>query len=147
LKPRLLMVCLGNICRSPLAKEIMAKKTAHLNIEVDSAGTANYHENKPADVRSVAVAKSFGLNLSAHRARAFQKSDFQNFTHIFVMDQQNYKDLLSLAENENEASKIQLICPTQKEVPDPFYENETAFLKVFHILEAACTEQAKKLKI
>ncbi len=137
------MVCLGNICRSPLAKVIMAKKTAPLNIEVDSAGTAAYHQNQPADPRSISVAKSFGLDLSTHRARAFQKSDFQNFTHIFVMDKQNYSDLLALAENEKEASKIHMICSDLEEVPDPYHHDETAFLNVFHILEDACNNQLK----
>lgn len=141
------MVCLGNICRSPLAKVIMAEKTAHLNIEVDSAGTANYHENQPADLRSIAIAKSFGLDLSSHRARAFQKADFKNFTHIFAMDKQNYKFLMSLAKNKEEASKIQLIRPDQMEVPDPYHQNETAFLNVFYILEEACAVQAKNFKI
>lgn len=141
------MVCLGNICRSPLAKVIMAEKTAHLNIEVDSAGTANYHENQPADLRSIAIAKSFGLDLSSHRTRAFQKADFKNFTHIFAMDKQNYKFLMSLAKNKEEASKIQLIRPDQMEVPDPYHQNETAFLNVFYILEEACAVQAKNFKI
>ena len=146
MKIRILMVCLGNICRSPLAKVIMAQKTAHLNIEVDSAGTANYHENQAADSRSIAVAKSFGLDLSDHRARAFRKEDFKTFSHIFAMDQQNYDFLVKQAQSEEERKKIQFMRPTEEEVPDPYYHDEAAFLNVFRILEQACSAQLKKFE-
>ena len=138
------MVCLGNICRSPLAKVILRNKTKHLKIEIDSAGTANFHEYKPADPRRIAVAKKFGINLSSHRARGFCKSDFKEFTYIFVMDKKNYTYLSQLAENSLERSKIHYLRENEEEVPDPYYGDESDFLNVFNILEEACSKQLKK---
>ena len=89
------MVCLGNICRSPIAHGIMANISP--NSFVDSAGTASYHIGSPPDPRSILVAKNNGIDISHQSARQFQSSDFSKFDHIFVMDSQNYRDVIAKA--------------------------------------------------
>ena len=117
------MVCLGNICRSPLAEGILSHKTQHLDIKIDSAGTAGYHIGEIPDSRSIAIAKKYGIDLSTQRARQFTKTDFEKFDTIYAMDKNNYASLLSLAENENERKKVKMILneldpESFKSVPD-----------------------------
>ena len=146
---KILMVCLGNICRSPLAQGIMQSKLSK-NFIVDSAGTGGWHAGELPDKRSIDTAKKRGLDITNQRARQFIKSDFDNFDHIFVMDNSNYKDVLALAPNEEAKSKVKLILneifPNQNiDVPDPYYGGQDGFENVFDMLDQACEEIARKL--
>jgi protein-tyrosine phosphatase len=141
---KILMVCLGNICRSPLAEGIMKHKIVQngLDWQVDSAGTGNYHVGELPDHRSVAVAKKYGIDITDQRARQFQKNDFEKFDHIFVMDSSNYQNVLKLSSSDEDQQKVKLImdCLAEaemREVPDPYWDNE-GFEKVFKMLDGAC---------
>ncbi|WP_445712889.1 low molecular weight protein-tyrosine-phosphatase [Flavobacterium sp.] len=147
---KILMVCLGNICRSPLAEGIMHSKLSE-DFIVDSAGTGGWHAGELPDKRSVATAKSKGLDITNQRARQFKKSDFDTFDHIFVMDNSNYKDVMALAPNEEAKSKVKLILneifPGENvDVPDPYYGGQDGFENVYNMLDQACEEIARKLK-
>lgn len=138
---RILMVCLGNICRSPLAEGILKSKL-NANFEVDSAGTAAYHVGNPPDKRSIAVAQQFGIDISQQRARQFKKDDFNSFDLIFVMDQNNYNDVVELA-IPAQRRKVHLL-RENSEVPDPYYGDASAFEAVFHLIDTACETLVKK---
>lgn len=147
---KILMVCLGNICRSPLAEDIMRSKLSE-DFTVDSAGTGGWHAGELPDKRSIATAKNRGLDITNQRARQFKRSDFDTFDHIFVMDNSNYKDVLALAPNEEAKSKVKLILneifPNENvDVPDPYYGGQEGFENVFDMLDQACEEIARKLK-
>ncbi|UGS23011.1 low molecular weight protein-tyrosine-phosphatase [Flavobacterium channae] len=147
---KILMVCLGNICRSPLAEGIMRSKLSE-DFTVDSAGTGGWHAGELPDKRSIATAKNRGLDITNQRARQFKKSDFDTFDHIFVMDNSNYKDVLALAPNDVAKSKVKLILnelfPGENvDVPDPYYGGQDGFENVFDMLDQACEEIARKLK-
>ena len=144
---KILMVCLGNICRSPLAEGILRSKLDE-NYFVDSAGTGNWHVGQPPDKRSVAVAKKYGIDISQQRARQFSPKDFEDFDLIFVMDESNFEDVISLTENENHKSKVKFILenPENKNVPDPYYGGEEEFETVYRILDDATNEFITKLK-
>ena len=147
----ILMVCLGNICRSPLAEGILAQKTQHLNIFVDSAGTAGYHVGNLPDPRSIEIAKKYNINLRNQRARQFSRTDFEKFDLIYAMDKSNYAHLTSLAENKEERKKIRMILneinPNAYEsVPDPYYGGENGFQNVYNMLEEACKKIAKQIE-
>ena len=143
---KILMVCLGNICRSPLAQGILESKITS-NTVVDSAGTAAYHVGNPPDPRSIAVAKENGIPISQFRARKFTREDFKNFNHIYVMDQSNYKDVIGLAETCEEQEKVSLLLPDEKEVPDPYYGGPEGFESCYSLLDDACTQIVKKLNL
>ena len=108
---KILMICLGNICRSPLAQGVLAHlaKDAGLDWEVDSAGTGNWHVGSPPDKRSVAVAKKYGIDISKQRCRQFHVGDFDVFDRIIVMDTQNLEDILSLARDQADLSNHLII--------------------------------------
>jgi protein-tyrosine phosphatase len=147
---KILMVCLGNICRSPLAEGILASKLAPNKFTVDSAGTGNWHIGKKPDERSIAVAHKNGLDISIQKARQFSKTDFDSYDYIFVMDNSNYNDLISLAENESQKNKVNLILnalfPNENvDVPDPYYGLANGFDNVYQMLDEACTVVASKL--
>ena len=147
---KILMVCLGNICRSPLAEGILRSKLSE-NFIVDSAGTGGWHAGELPDKRSIAIARLKGLDISNQRARQFKISDFTTFDHIFVMDNTNYKEVLALAPNEATKSKVKLILneisPNDNvDVPDPYYGGVDGFENVYNMLDQACDEIAKKLK-
>lgn len=135
------MVCLGNICRSPLAEGILKSKL-NANFEVDSAGTAAYHVGNPPDKRSIAVAQQFGIDISQQRARQFKKDDFNSFDLIFVMDQNNYNDVVELA-IPAQRRKVHLL-RENNDVPDPYYGDASAFEAVFHLIDTACETLVKK---
>jgi len=143
---KILMVCLGNICRSPLAQGILESKITS-NTFIDSAGTAAYHVGNPPDPRSIAVAKQNGIPISQFRARKFTREDFKNFNHIYVMDQSNYKDVIGLAEIHAEQEKVSLLLPDKKEVPDPYYGGPEGFESCYSLLDDACTQIVKKLNL
>jgi len=147
---KILMVCLGNICRSPLAEGIMRSKLSE-DFIVDSAGTGGWHAGELPDKRSISTAKGRGLDITNQRARQFKKSDFDTFDHIFVMDNSNYKHVLALAPNEEAKLKVKLILneifPNENvDVPDPYYGGQDGFENVFDILDQACEEIVRKLK-
>ncbi len=138
---KVLMVCLGNICRSPLAEGILKSKSK--NIIVDSAGTAEYHIGNKPDIRSIEIAKKYNLDISDQRARQFNTNDFNIYDKIYAMDNDNYSKIISLAENQKEIDKVDLILnesyPNQyKSVPDPYYGGEKGFENIFHLLNNAC---------
>ena len=150
MKTKVLMVCLGNICRSPLAEGILTSKINPERVWVDSAGTAGYHVGSAPDPRSIAVAQKYGLDISGQRCRRFSYSDFTEFDFIYVMDQSNYADIVSLAQNEMEISKVQLLLQQADlglaEVPDPYYGGADGFEKVFEMIDAACEVIAKQIE-
>ena len=143
------MVCLGNICRSPLAEGILRSKLSEKFI-VDSAGTGGWHAGELPDKRSIAIARLKGLDISNQRARQFKVSDFTTFDHIFVMDNTNYKEVIALAPNEATKSKVKLILNEifpndNNDVPDPYYGGIDGFENVYNMLDQACDEIARKL--
>jgi protein-tyrosine phosphatase len=135
------MVCLGNICRSPLAEGILASKTNTREILVDSAGTAGYHVGNPPDPRSVEVAASHGIDISRQRCRRFTQADFDEFDYIFAMDRENLLHLQEQARSEADLAKVSLLLQAAKmaeeEVPDPYYGGDDGFLHVFRMLDRA----------
>ncbi|RED45904.1 protein-tyrosine phosphatase [Seonamhaeicola aphaedonensis] len=144
------MVCLGNICRSPLAEGILKSKLTSHSFFIDSAGTANYHTGKQPDSRSIAVAKKYGLDISHLKARQFTVNDFDNFDFIYVMDDSNYQNVLRLARSESDVQKVSMILnlvyPNQNyDVPDPYYGGDQGFENVYKMLDEACTIIADKL--
>lgn len=145
------MVCLGNICRSPLAEGLLRSKLDGDKFVVDSAGTANYHIGKAPDERSVAVAKKYGLDISHLKARQFKVSDFNVFDVIYVMDNSNYENVKALARDEKELAKVKFILnevyPNQNQaVPDPYYGGDDGFEQTYNMLNKACAVVAEKLK-
>ncbi len=147
---KILMVCLGNICRSPLAEGILKSKLTTASYCIDSAGTAGWHQGKLPDARSIAVAKKYGMDISNQRSRKFVLADFVNFDVIFAMDANNYADLMEMSRNSEEASKIRMILDvledTDKNVPDPYYGDEEGFEHVYSLLEKACSIIAEKYR-
>ncbi|WP_207533678.1 low molecular weight protein-tyrosine-phosphatase [Desertivirga arenae] len=135
---KILMVCLGNICRSPLAHGIMENivKEKGLDWSVDSAGTGDWHIGSPPDRRSIAVAKSYGLDISTQVCRQFNVTDFDEFDRIFVMDKMNLRDVLNHARNEEDKRKVRLLLNTEV-VPDPYYE-DNQFDPVYQLIEQGC---------
>ncbi len=147
---KILMVCLGNICRSPLAEGILRSKLPADSYFIDSAGTGSWHVGNPPDTRSVKIAKQKGLNISNLKGRQFSEKDFQDFDYIYVMDTQNYRDVIHLASNENEKAKVQLILDAifpgeNVDVPDPYFGLQDGFERVFDMLDEACDIIAEKL--
>lgn len=140
---KILMVCLGNICRSPLAEGILQAKLQSTQVVIDSAGTAAYHVGQLPDVRSIEVARKHGIDITNQRARKFIVEDFDKFDFIFAMDHSNYKNLKELARNTHDKEKIHLILnaldlDANHEVPDPYYGDEDSFEMVFNMLDEAC---------
>lgn len=144
------MVCLGNICRSPLAEGILASKLPKDKFHIDSAGTGNYHIGKQPDSRSIATAKKNGLDISNQKARQFSSKDFEVFDYIFVMDNSNYDNVIELAKNNEQKAKVDLILnqlfPGENvDVPDPYYGLQNGFDMVYQMLDETCDILAKKL--
>ena len=149
-KTKILMVCLGNICRSPLAHGILESKLPKEHFYIDSAGTAAYHVGEKPDHRSIAVAKSKGIDISSQKARQFSEVDFERFDVIYAMDQSNYQNILHLAQSESDKRKVKLIlnelsAKSNSEVPDPYYGGDKGFENVYHMLDEACDVIADKL--
>ena len=144
------MVCLGNICRSPLAEGILKSKINTSKIFVDSAGTAAYHVGNLADERSIEVAKKYGIDITNQRARKFTVKDFDTFDVIYAMDESNYQNILMLARNSDDEKKVQLIlnvidADKNASVPDPYYGGNQGFENVYKMLDEACEVIANKL--
>jgi protein-tyrosine phosphatase len=145
---KILMVCLGNICRSPLAEGILKSKLPN-SFEVDSAGTGFWHAGEQPDHRSVKVAMQFGIDISYQRARQIKPEDLDYFDIVFVMDSNNKKDVLALCKNDSQKRKIKLILEeanlNELNVPDPYYGDEKDFLHVFNLLDKACENLTQQL--
>ena len=142
---KILFVCLGNICRSPLAEGILQAKVnaAGLDWQVDSAGTANYHVGETPHKLSVRVAKEHGVDISKKRVRQLAKLDFTIFDKIYVMDRENYNSAQRIAGDSWDVTKIDYLLNESfpgenREVPDPWYGGYENFKEVFTLLEDAC---------
>lgn len=140
---KVLMVCLGNICRSPLAEGILKNKikTNQLDWQVDSAGTGAYHIGELPDPRSIAIAKKYGINLTDQRARKIKPQDLEDFDLILTMDRSNYSNVVQLAQNEVQRNKVKPILdfadePSHREVPDPYWD-DNGFQLVYDMLDNA----------
>lgn len=138
------MVCLGNICRSPLAEGILKSKISDNHV-VESAGTIDMHEGNQPDKRSIEVAKKHGIDISSQKSKHIQSSDLDNYDLVFCMDKNNLKDVKSLATNEKQIQKISLVLDNS-EVPDPYWGKADDFEDVFQLLDKACDEIVKNLK-
>ena len=145
------MVCLGNICRSPLADGLLREKVKQLNLDivVDSAGTSNHHVGQAPDTRMSAIASQKGLTIDNLKARQFTKTDFGDFDLIFVMDKSNYSNVVALASSEEDRAKVHLMLnelhPNQDlEVPDPYFGGEQGFTDVYNLLDDATNALIKK---
>jgi protein-tyrosine phosphatase len=148
------MVCLGNICRSPMAEGILRQKAEErgLNIEVDSAGTGDYHVGEAPDDRAIATARKFGVDISGLKARQFQAEDFDRFDRIFVMDASNHRNVLALTDDAAHSGKVSLLLDAvypgeEMEVPDPWFGNLEGFDRCFSMLETACDNVVKEIEI
>ncbi len=147
---KVLMVCLGNICRSPLAEGILQSKINSDTIFVDSAGTGAYHVGNLPDERSIEVARKYGINITNQRARKFTVKDFDNFDFIYPMDESNYRNIIALARNTADKAKVKMILnevyPNENaSVPDPYYGGKQGFENVYKMLDQACEIIAEKL--
>lgn len=145
------MVCLGNLCRSPLAEGILASKLPKDKFFVDSAGTGDYHVGKQPDVRSIAVAKKNGIDITKQRARQFSEKDFEDFDYIYAMDHSNQQDILELTNTPSHEKKVNLILnelfPSENvDVPDPYFGVENGFTNVYQLLDEVCEVIANKLQ-
>jgi protein-tyrosine phosphatase len=142
---KILMVCLGNICRSPLAEGVLRHhltKRSLQHIEVDSAGTSSWHAGENPDSRSVQNAKQHGVDISKLVSRQFTAADFERFDRIYVMDASNYRDVIQLAKSDAHREKVSFVLDTifpgeNRAVPDPYYGGEEGFENVFRLLEKA----------
>ena len=147
---KILMVCLGNICRSPLAEGILKSKLPSNSFIVDSAGTANYHVDSPPDKRSIVTARSHGLEISHLRGRQFNSDDFEVFDLIYTMDNSNYQNVIRQARKEEDKLKVKLILNEvypgkDLDVPDPYYGGDQGFENVYQMLNEACEIISNKL--
>jgi len=146
---KILMVCLANICRSPMAEGLLESKLTDKTIQVDSAGTGGYFIDTPPDERAITVAASHDLDISQKCSRIFTIHDFDDFNIIYVMDKINFNNVMNLAKSEQDKAKVILILneifPGQDlEVPDPYTGGMNGFRNVYQILDEACEAIAKK---
>ena len=138
----MLMVCLGNICRSPLAEGIMKREMSRNDLEgfVDSAGTSGWHQGEAPDTRSVDMAAKHGIDISQQTSRKITSGDLDEFDIIYVMDNQNYRDVMQLCINEKQRGKIRRLLDQEidktAQVPDPYFEG--GFEHVYNLIESAC---------
>lgn len=144
------MVCLGNICRSPLAEGILKSKIDTDKVQVDSAGTGGWHIGELPDSRSIDIAKKHGLDITDQRGKKFSAYDFETYDYIFVMDNSNYRDVIRMAKNDSEKQKVRLILdeifPGENvDVPDPYYGGDHGFENVYQMLDQACEKIVSRL--
>jgi protein-tyrosine phosphatase len=147
---KILMVCLGNICRSPLAQGILESKLPKDKFKVDSAGTGHWHVGHLPDERSIKTAQKNGINITNQRGRLFTAKDFEDFDYIFVMDASNYENVTELAQSEGQKQKVELILnqifPGENvDVPDPYFGLQNGFDTVYEMLDESCEILAEKL--
>lgn len=149
-KQKVLMVCLGNICRSPLAEGILKSKIDPSKVEVASAGTGDWHVGQLPDERSIRIAERHNLDITDQRGRHFRIEDFDEFDFIYVMDNSNKENVLALTTNDEQRKKVKLILdeifPGENvDVPDPYYGGNHGFDSVYKMLDEACEKIAAKL--
>lgn len=145
------MVCLGNICRSPLAEGILKSKVDPEKVDVESAGTGHWHVGSSPDPRSIDIANKNKIDITGQRGRQFQPSDFEDFDFIYVMDNSNKSDLLEMAKSDKHRNKVKMILdeifPGENvDVPDPYYGGTTGFEQVYRMLNDACDHIVAKLE-
>ncbi len=148
---KILMVCLGNICRSPLAEGILKSKLNLKDYIIDSAGMGNYHVGELPDKRSIQVANENKIDITYQRARQFTPEDFDNYDLIYAMDNLNYTELMKMSKTEEHKAKVKIILnevfPDENiDVPDPYYDSIYAFRNVYKMLDEACEKIAVNLK-
>jgi protein-tyrosine phosphatase len=150
---KILMVCLGNICRSPLAEGILQDKAfkAGLNWSVESAGTENYHVGEPPHHLSQKVAKSYGVDISKQRARRFTAEDLNNYDKIYALSGDVLKEIQYISRNRFDPSKVDLLMnelypEKNMDVPDPWYGPEPGYHEAYKLIEAACEAIIEKVK-
>ncbi len=148
----ILVVCLGNICRSPLAEAIVREhlENAGLSVRVDSAGTGNWHVGEAPDRRAIRAAQENNIRIDHLRARQFTRNDFETFDLIFAMDRTNYSDLLAMARSADERAKVHLFLEfagvtSPLDVPDPYYGTQDDFYRVYDLLDAATAQAMHRL--
>ena len=142
---KILMVCLGNICRSPLAEGILQDKAlkAGLNWKVESAGTGSWHIGQPPHPLSQKVALANGIDISHQRCRQFRKEDLLAYDFIYVMDEENYRDVKNISRDLWNKNKVDLLLNAlykgeDRGVPDPYLGKEPDYYEVFALIEDAC---------
>ena len=147
------MVCLGNICRSPIADGLLRQKVneERLNVEVDSAGTIGLHAGSAPDSRMITTAKNRGTDISFLKARQFTVADFDQFDVIFAMDKNNKRDILSLAKTAEDKQKVHLLLSEisdqeEANVPDPYYGTSKDFEHVYDLVDKATNTIIQKIK-
>ena len=149
------MVCLGNICRSPMAQGVLEQKLLQEGLEnkvtVDSAGTSDYHIGDPPDHRAVQKSKEKGIDISSYRGRQFEREDFDQFDRIFAMDFSNYENIVRLSRDKSDNQKVEMILNLTHEgsnmsVPDPYYGGEEGFENVYQLLDSACDVLIEQIK-
>lgn len=144
------MVCLGNICRSPLAEGILKSKVDPLRIQVDSAGTAGYHVGNPPDPRIIKVAQENGIEISSQHCRKFTPTDFQTYDLIYAMDKSNYNTITDLAKTKKDLEKVRLLLREinlkNEEAPNPYYDQTDGFKKVYFMIDQACVVITERLE-
>jgi protein-tyrosine phosphatase len=155
--PRVLFVCLGNICRSPTAEAVMAQLVAKAElehaIELDSAGTGAWHAGSPPDERATAAAAARGIDMRGS-ARQVTVEDFERFDLLLAMDVDNHRNLRDLAPHADAAAKVRMLrefdpaaaAAVSLDVPDPYYGGEDGFDHVLDLVEAACAGLLAELR-
>lgn len=146
------MVCLGNICRSPMAEGILRAKieSSGIAVEVDSAATSDYHIGDSPDHRAVKKCKEYAIDISSLRGRQLTKTDFGTFDRIYVMDRSNYQNARQLTDDPTELKKLDMLLnlsyPAEnREVPDPYFGGEDGFEHVYQLLDTACDQLISEL--
>ncbi len=145
------MVCLGNICRSPMAHGLLKHKADAMGLgwEVDSAGTSDWHRGELPDERAIACMKKHGIDITYQRSRPFIRDDYNEFDLIYVMDNDNYDKVIGMARSEEEMQKVKLLLYemnpiSQIEVPDPYFGGDAGFEHVYKLLDKATNRVIEK---
>lgn|SRR5690554_5606114 len=153
-KIRIMFVCLGNICRSPLAEAVFRAHVRQAGLEdafeIQSSGTGSWHVGGPADARMRRTATRFGVDLESHRAQQFIEDHLGEFDHIFVMDKNNLNDVLYLDRGDRYGNKVRLFRefdpePEDYQVPDPYYGGDGGFVKVYEIVDRTAKNLLRRL--
>jgi protein-tyrosine phosphatase len=151
---KILMVCLGNICRSPLAEGILQQKvkSAGLNWIIDSAGTNGYHTGEPPHHLSQKVALQHGIDISGQRARDFLKEDFERYDKVYAMAADVVDDIQQIAGKKFDAGKTDLLLNElypgqQRDVPDPWYGPEQGYHEVYELIDKACSRIVEQYSV
>lgn len=148
---KILMVCLGNICRSPLAEGLLKSKIDPTKASVDSAGTGNFHVDEAPDPRMIKTARKYGVDISSLRGRQFEPADFDRFDRIYVMDEGNYDKVIAQARTAADESKVDLLLNqlepgSNLPVPDPYFGGDQGFEEVYNLVAKATDQIAQKIE-